>query len=108
ASQYRSGRFHDFLLGRSYAPDVAADTRAVPLSTVRRLLPGRRHALCARSGQAGGDFAFLPEPDVLSGEDSGLLALPIHPGPAERARNGDTVVLEEGRAQGSSGLHRRT
>jgi 5-methyltetrahydropteroyltriglutamate--homocysteine methyltransferase len=40
------------LLRRSYAPHAAVHRRPFPLLAVRRLLPGCRHTLRARAGQA--------------------------------------------------------
>ena len=82
--------------------------RPFPLQAVRSLLPGRRHALRARAGQAGGDITFGLESNVPSRKDSGLFARAIHRGFAERAWNRDMPLPEKGRAQGSGRLHRRT
>jgi hypothetical protein len=49
ASEHGPGWFHNSVLGRSYAPRVAARTRRFPLQAVRRLLPGCRDALRARA-----------------------------------------------------------
>ncbi len=50
--------FQNPVLRRTYAPLGAVHTLPSPLQAVRRLLPGCRHALRARVGQAGGDIAF--------------------------------------------------
>src|SRR6266852_4614933 len=64
-------------------PNTAPDGFIIPFKAVRRLLPGRGHALCARAGQAGGDIAFGLESDVPSREHSGLFARAIHRRSAE-------------------------
>ena len=80
------------VLRRSYAPPVEADTWPHPLQAVGRLLPGRRHALCARAGQAGGDIAFGLESDVPSREHRDY-SRDQFIDDLLRARNRDTTVV---------------
>jgi hypothetical protein len=56
-SQYRPGWSQNSPLRRTRAPVGPPHTRPFPLLALRRLLPGRGHALRARAGQAGGDIA---------------------------------------------------
>jgi hypothetical protein len=44
---------------------------AIQDAMVRRLLPGCRHAVCARAGHAGGDIALYLGFDVHSRKDYG-------------------------------------
>ena len=63
-AKHRARWIQDSVRRRSYAPHAPADGRAVSLQALCRRLPGRRHALRARAGQAGGHFAFGFEPHV--------------------------------------------